>query len=305
MPLKNSLLFLLTAMIWGTSFVGQAVGMEYVSPFTFTAGRSLLGALCLVPLIYALDRFKTPREREQARTPEARKLVWEGGILCGIALFAGESFQQFGLLYTPVGKAGFITSLYIIFVPLFSLFLGKKPSPLLWAAVAIAVAGLYLLSVTESLSIGSGDLLCMCCAICYALQIMAIDRYAPKVDGVRLSCIMFLTGGILGLVFTLLFEPSVPLEALRKALPAILYVGILSNGVAYTLQVIAQRGANPTIASLIMSLESVFAALSGWLFLHQILTGRELAGCVLMGFAIVAAQIPTDRIRLKKKRDLA
>ena len=293
MPIKNFLILLLTAMIWGTAFVGQALGMEYVPPFTFTAGRSLLGALVLVPVIYFLDRFKSPARRAEESTPEAKKLVWIGGILCGIALFAAESFQQFGLIQTPVGKAGFLTALYIIFVPLIALFRGKRSSGILWIAVLIAMAGLYFLSVKGDFSVGSGDILCIAGAVCYAIQILIIDRYAPKVDGVKLSCIMFLTGGVLGAFFTLIFEPGLTLSAIRSALPAILYVGILSNGVAYTLQVIGQKGANPTIASLTMSLESVFAVSSGWLILGQTLNSREALGCLLMACAIVIAQLPT------------
>ncbi len=305
MPAKNFVFLLLASFIWGTAFVGQAIGMEYLPPFTFTAGRSFLGAALLIPAIWFFDRFKTPERRAQDRTPEARRNAVAGGIVCGAALFAAESFQQFGLIYTAVGKAGFITALYIIAVPLIALvFLKKKSSALLWIAVCIAVAGLYFLSVKDDFSVGPGDLLCMICAVCYAVQILAVDRFVPKTDGVMLSCVMFLTGGVLGTVFTLLFEPGVTLEAFKKAAPAVLYVGILSNGIAYTLQVLGQRGANPTIASLTMSLESVFAVLSGWAVLGQTLSARELFGCVLMGAAIVLAQLPVPGRGWKKKRKL-
>ena len=292
MPLRNFLLLLLAALIWGTAFVGQAIGINYVPPFTFTAGRSLIGFIVLLPLAFFLNRKSRPGENNCSLC-EKRRSTLIGGIVCGAALFIAESFQQLSLIYTSVGKAGFITALYIIFVPLLSLLLFRQQiTRLLWIAVLIAIAGLYFLSVKNGFHLNPGDILCFVCAVCYALQILAIDKYAAKADPVMLSCIMFLTGAILGVITTLIFEPNVMLEDCLAALPAMLYVGVLSNGVAYTCQVLGQRGANPTIASLTMSLESPFAAISGWLALGQILSGREILGCLLMSLAIVLAQLP-------------
>lgn len=296
MPARNFVLLLTAALIWGTAFVGQAIGVNYVPPFTFTAGRSLFGFLVLLPVIWLFGRFdKAKKEQSAEEAREERRNTWIGGIACGVALFVAESFQQFSLIYTSVGKAGFITALYIIAVPLITLAFGKRGSRLLWISVAIAVAGLYFLSVKDGLDLNPGDILCMICALCYAVQILCVDRFAPKVNGVKLSCVMFLTGSVLGMITTALFEPQVTLDACLAALPAMLYVGILSNGVAYTCQVLGQKGANPTIASLTMSLESPFAALSGWIALDQVLSGREIFGCALMGLAIVLAQLPAKR----------
>ena len=295
MPIRNFVLLLLTAMIWGTAFVGQSIGLEHVPPFTFTAGRSLLGGLCLIPVILAADRLRSPAEKRFTAQPDVRRNSLAGGIVCGTLLFIAESLQQFGLLYTSVGKAGFITALYMLIVPLLAAFAGRSNGLRIWTAALIATGGLYLLSVKGDLSIGSGDLLCLGCALGYSLQILSVDRFATKVDPIRMSCAMFFTGAVQGTALTLLLEGGVTAQAIASALPAMLYVGILSNGVAYTLQVLAQRDANPTIASLIMSLESVFAALAGWAILGQTLTGRELAGCCLMGVAIVLAQLPERR----------
>ena len=295
MPVRNFILLLLTALIWGTAFVGQSVGLEHVPPFTFTAGRSLLGGLCLIPVILAADGLRPPAEKRFTAQPDIRRNSVIGGIVCGTLLFIAESLQQFGLLYTSVGKAGFITALYIIIVPMLAGLAGSKNSLRIWAAALIATAGLYLLSVKGDFSVGPGDLLCLSCALGYSCQILAVGRYAAKVDPIRMSCVMFFTGAVLGTALTLLLEAGVTLQAIAEALPAMLYVGILSNGVAYTLQVLAQRDANPTIASLIMSLESVFAALAGWIILGQTLSGREILGCCLMAVAIVLAQLPQRR----------
>ena len=303
MPLRNFLLLLVAALIWGTAFVGQAIGINYVPPFTFTAGRSLIGFIVLLP--FAILRMQGLSEAsakvgKPSEYAALRRNTLMGGTICGAALFVAESFQQFSLIYTPVGKAGFITALYIIFVPIIAfIFMGHKSTRLLWAAVLVAIAGLYFLSVKDGFNLNPGDILCFICAICYALQILSVDKYAKNADAVSLSCVMFLVGGILGVIATAVFEPGLTLDNCLKALPAMLYVGVLSNGVAYTCQVMGQKGANPTIASLTMSLESPFAAISGWLALGQILSGREIFGCVLMAVAIVLAQLP-DRKRSGK-----
>ena len=301
MPLKNSLCLLLAATIWGIAFVAQSVGMEYVGPFTFNGVRSLIGAAVLVPVIFLLNRSKDtasaaadPSTSTTTSSPYKTRDLWIGGIACGIALFAASNFQQFGIKYTTVGKAGFITACYIVIVPIIGLFLKKKCSPFIWTAVVMALIGLYLLCITDGFSIGLGDVLVLVCAFLFSLHILVIDYFSPKTDGVKMSCIQFLTGGMLGAICMFLFE-SPNMAMILNAAGPILYTGIMSTGVGYTLQILGQKGLNPTVAALIMSLESVFSALSGYLFLHQLLTTRELIGCVLMFIAIVLAQLPDIR----------
>lgn len=304
--LRNTFFLFLTAMIWGAAFVAQSVSMDYIGPFTFICLRSVIGGLFLIPVIIVLDGIRKKNQNESANvvssentlynieTEEKQRLSWknkqliEGGIVCGIFLFFANCFQQTGIQYTTVGKAGFITTFYIIIVPLIGLFFKKYCGILTWIGVVIALAGLYFLCITQKLTIQRGDALILCCSVLYAGQILAIDHYNPFVDGVKMSCIQFLTGGILGAVFMLLFEnPSIAM--ILSAAGPILYTGIMSTGVGYTLQIVGQKGLNPTVAALILSLESVFSALSGYLFLHQVLTTRELIGCALMFIAIVLA----------------
>lgn len=309
--LRNTFFLFLTAMIWGAAFVAQSVSMDYIGPFTFICLRSVIGGLFLVPVIIVLDGIRKKSQNESAdvvnsenilhiETEEKQRLSWknkqliEGGIVCGIFLFFANCFQQTGIQYTTVGKAGFITTFYIIIVPLIGLFFKKYCGILTWIGVVVALAGLYFLCITQKLTIQRGDALILCCSVLYAGQILAIDHYNPFVDGVKMSCIQFLTGGILGAVFMLLFEnPSIAM--ILSAAGPILYTGIMSTGVGYTLQIVGQKGLNPTVAALILSLESVFSALSGYLFLHQVLTTRELIGCALMFIAIVLAQLPDIR----------
>ena len=309
--LRNTFFLFLTAMIWGAAFVAQSVSMDYIGPFTFICLRSVIGGLFLIPVIIVLDGIRKKSQNESAdvvnsenilhiETEEKQRLSWknkqliEGGIVCGIFLFFANCFQQTGIQYTTVGKAGFITTFYIIIVPLICLFFKKYCGILTWIGVVVALAGLYFLCITQKLTIQRGDALILCCSVLYAGQILAIDHYNPFVDGVKMSCIQFLTGGILGAVFMLLFEnPSIAM--ILSAAGPILYTGIMSTGVGYTLQIVGQKGLNPTVAALILSLESVFSALSGYLFLHQVLTTRELIGCALMFIAIVLAQLPDIR----------
>lgn len=300
--IRNTIFLFLTAMIWGAAFVAQSVSMDFIGPFTFICLRSIIGGLFLIPVIMVIDGIRVKNQKKSANNPqklleERQKLSWknkkllESGIVCGIFLFLANCFQQTGIQYTTVGKAGFITTFYIIIVPIIGLFFKKYCGILTWIGVVIALVGLYFLCITEKLTIQKGDALILCCSFLYAGQILAIDHYNPFVDGVKMSCIQFLTGGVLGAVFMFLFE-SPDMGMILKAAGPILYTGIMSTGVGYTLQIVGQKGLNPTIAALIMSLESVFSALSGYLFLHQILTTRELIGCVLMFIAIVLAQLP-------------
>ncbi len=292
--LRQSLILLVTATIWGTAFVAQSVGMEHVGPFTFIAARFALGALALLPVILLQNRRLKADGIGKGKMADGRagsgKVLWKGGLLCGVALMSAASLQQVGIMRTTVGKAGFITAMYIIIVPILGVFMGRRIRPLIWGCVLLAAAGLYLLSMSGAFSLQSGDALCLACAVIFAVQIMLVDHYVEVADGVRLSAIQFLTASALGTVMMLLFEhPS--LGAAWNARVPILYAGIMSSGVAYTLQIIGQRGLNPTIASLIMSLESVIAAAAGFIFLHQTFTGRELCGCILMAAAIVLAQL--------------
>lgn len=280
--MRNSLLLLLTAFIWGAAFVAQSVGGEAVGCFTFNGVRSLIGALVLLPVIWLMD----------AKKKEDQKTLITGGICCGVMLCIASNFQQFGISFTTVGKAGFITAMYILIVPILGLFMKKKPGLQVWLGVVLAMMGLYLLCMTsESFSLSKGDFLVLICAGFFSLHILIIDYFSPKVDGVRMSCIQFLVCGILSMVMAFIFETPEVSVILSGWLP-ILYAGVLSCGVAYTLQIVGQKNIDPTVASLILSLESVFSVLAGWLILNQTLSLRELSGCVLMFLAIILAQLP-------------
>lgn len=273
------------------AFVAQSVGMDYVGGFTFNMVRSIIGAVVLLPVIWFLNRGKTP----SAQTPEEkaanRKTLITGGICCGVFLCLASNFQQFGIKYTTVGKAGFITACYIVIVPILGLFLKKKCSPFIWAAVVLALIGLYLLCIKDGFSIGKGDILVMICAVLFSFHILVIDYFSPKVDGVKLSCIQFLVAGILSAIPAFLLEKP-QLSSICAAWMPILYAGVMSCGVAYTLQIIGQKDMNPTVASLILSLESCISVLAGWIILGQNLSTREILGCVIMFGAIILAQLP-------------
>lgn len=290
-PLKNSLILLLTATVWGIAFVAQSVGMDYVGGFTFNAVRSIIGSIVLVPLIFFLNQNKNDQESSETAPSGTRKDLIIGGILCGIFLCLASNFQQFGILYTTVGKAGFITACYIVIVPVISLFLGKKCSPFIWLAVAMSLVGLYLLCITDGFSIGKGDFLVLICAFLFSIHILIIDYFSPKTDGVKLSCIQFLTCGILSAIPALLFEHP-QISSILAAWQPILYAGVMSCGVGYTLQIIGQKNMNPTVASLILSLESCISVLAGWIILGQKLSTKEIFGCVIMFVAIILAQLP-------------
>lgn len=293
------MLLLLTAAIWGVAFVAQSVGMDYVGPFTFNTVRSLLGGSVLIPCIVLLKRINvgskdTAGAAEHASGDPAgqRKVLLTGGVACGVLLCIASNLQQFGIMYTSVGKSGFITAMYIVLVPVLGIFLKKKAGIKIWCSVAIAVGGLYLLCMTDSgFSIQKGDLLLLLGAVIFSFHILTIDYFSPKVDGVKMSCIQFFTCGILSMVCMFLFEQP-QIGAILQAWMPIVYAGVLSCGVAYTLQIVGQKGMNPTVASLILSMESVISVIAGWLILHQKLSGRELLGCVLMFAAIILVQLP-------------
>ena len=300
-PVRNSLLLLLTATIWGVAFVAQSVSMDYIGGFTFNAVRNLIGALTLLPVIWGLGKTKAPEEKKRIQASSDRKTLITGGICCGILLCFASNFQQFGIKYTSVGKAGFITACYIVIVPIIGIFLKKKCSPFIWIAVILSLCGLYLLCLTpgEGFAIGKGELLVLICAFLFSLHILTIDHFSPLVDGVKMCCIQFLVRGILSGIPALIFE-SPDLAGIFAAKIPVLYAGVMSCGVAYTLQIVGQKNMNPTVASLILSLESCISVLAGWIILGQKLSTREIIGCVVMFGAIVLAQLPQKETASEK-----
>lgn len=317
--LKYNFLLMLAALIWGSAFVAQSVGMDYLGPFSFNCVRSFMGSLVLLPVIWFMDRQKkgtagnngavsakaeaVSAGREEAdgiiarQTAEAgireenSRVLLTGGLCCGVILTLSTSLQQIGIKYTTAGKAGFITALYILIVPLLGLILGKKVGIKTWIGVALAVAGMYLLCIKEGFSISYGDFMVLLCALVFSLHILAVDYFSPKVDGIRLSCIQFFVCGCISAVPMLVWEHP-ELSQIIRAWQPLAYAGVLSSGVAYTLQIVTQKHLNPTVASLLMSLESVFAVLTGWLVLNERLSPKELLGCVLVFTAIILAQLP-------------
>lgn len=290
MELKNALLLAFTAFIWGTAFVAQSVGMEYIGPFTFNGVRSIIGAFTLLPCIL----FQKKSCRKIIEEGSSRKDLVVGGLLCGALLFVASSLQQIGIKYTSAGKAGFITSCYIVIVPLIGIFMKKTSGWKIWAAVVLALAGLYCLCITDGFTVGKGDIFIFLCAMAFSAHILVIDYFSPRVNGVVLSCIQFFVCGVASLPCRFVFETP-DMVAIISAWMPILYAGVLSCGVAYTLQIIGQRNVNPTIASLILSLESCFSVLAGWVILHEKLSMKESLGCVLMFMAIILAQLPDKK----------
>lgn len=285
--LRSSFLLFLAAFIWGVAFVAQSVGMDYMGPFTFNGARFLMGSMVLLPLVI----YRRKGKSKESKKFGSRRDILTGGICCGLALCCAALFQQFGIVYTTVGKAGFITTLYIIIVPIMGIFLKKKVPGKVWIAAVIAAAGMYLLCMSESLRLSRGDTYVFICAILFSIHILVIDYFSPKADGVELSCLQFLTAGIIGSVLAFIFERPT-LSNFAGGIIPLAYAGIMSSGVAYTLQVIGQKDLDPTVASLILSLESVVSMLAGWVILKQALSPRELFGCVLVFAAVILAQLP-------------
>ena len=287
--IASALTLLLVAVIWGSAFVAQSKGMEHIEPFTYNFSRSVIGAIVLLPVIAV--RNGMDKRRGKVASKEERRVTLIGGLCCGAALCVASAFQQIGISMTTAGKAGFVTALYIVIVPLLGIFLKRRIHPAVWGCVAVAAAGFYLLCVKEGFSVGRGDLLVLCCALVFSAHIMVIDRFdALGADCVKMSCIQFAVTAALSAVPMLIFE-SPSLSSIYDARMSILYAGVLSSGVGYTLQIAAQKHADPTAATLIMSLESVFAALSGWLILGEVLSAKELLGCGLVLAAVIAAQL--------------
>lgn len=285
---KGSLFLLIAALIWGTAFVAQSVGLSSIGNFTFNAIRNYIGAVALLPVIFIMGKTK---KEESSATKSDRKTLIIGGISCGCALAIASSFQQMGIAAgAKPGKAGFITALYIIFVPLVGLFTKKKPRATIWLAVFLATVGMYLLCVKEGFSLEMADIYLLCGAFAFTFHILTVDKFSPLVDCIKLSCIQFFVCGTLCMICMFLFEePS--LATIKLATIPILYTGIMSSGVAYTLQIVGQKSTPPTLATLLMSLESVFAALAGWVILNQAMSLPELIGSALVFVGIIIAQI--------------
>ena len=299
--IPGSVILLLAALAWGSAFVAQSLGSDSVRPFTFNAARSLLGALVLVPVFLTFDRVNKKPKKSGGKT------LLIGGVLCGVLLFMACNLQQFAISYVDtagktaeeletlekanIGKVAFLTALYIVLVPVFGVFMKKKAGVQVWLGVLIALIGMYFLSIKPGFTISGGDIYAFLCAFAFALQIIVVDEVVDKVDPIRLSCLQFLVCGILSSVCAAIFDKPALSDILNAWAP-ILYMGVVSSGIAYTLQIIGQSRCNSVVASLVMSMESVFSALFGFLILHQAMLGREIAGCVLMLFAIVLAQIP-------------
>ena len=305
---RNSILLIMTALIWGVAFVAQSSGGDAVGPYTFNCIRSFIGSIVLIPVIKLSDRLHWTRKKPESREDKRNLLI--SGISCGIVLALASNLQQVGIwLGTPVGKAGFLTACYTILVPILGLFIKKKCGWNIWLGVMIAVVGLYLLCINGSFSIQFSDLLLLLCALSFAIQILIIDHYVDMVDGVRMSCIQFLVCGVISAVpmfFVDMGLSAAEVSEWARALAdpyawiPILYAGVMSCGIAYTFQIIGQRGMNPTVASLLMSLESVFSVLAGWVLLNQALSVREIFGCVLIFGAVVLAQLQLPQ-RLSRK----
>ena len=305
----SNLLLLVTALIWGIAFVAQSVGMDHVGPWTFVFFRYVLSALVLLPAALIIgqknkkERERTAGQSDAAGTPGSKTSGYlKGGLLCGVFLGSASIAQQAGIQYTTAGKAGFITALYVILVPVLGLVIGRKPEKKIWICVILGLAGLYLISVKGGFSIGSGDLLVILCAFLFACQILCVDHYSSRLENlVLLSVLQFVVSAVIGGIGMLLFEQPSADNILAAAVP-ILYAGILSGAVGYTLQVIAQKHTEPAVASLLMSLESVFSALAGWVILGQALSARELTGCILVFAAVILAELPLNML-LRKRKD--
>ena len=284
--LRGSLLLLLGAVIWGAAFAAQRAGMDHVGPFTFSGVRMLLAGIVMIPA------SMLSRRKAGLVTAEVQKKQRRGGLICGLLLFFATSLQQIGLVYTSAGKAGFITALYVVLVPVAGwVFLRKQPGKMIWAGVGLAVIALYLLCVpAEGFQIEKGDALLLGCAVCFTGQILFVDHYAPQVDGLTLARDEFLITGALSMIIAV-FTEEIRMDGILEAAFPIIYSGILSGAVGYSLQIIGQRDVNPTVASLVMCLEAVFAVLTGAIMLGERMTGREIAGCVLMFCAVILAQL--------------
>ncbi len=299
--LKANILLLLTAAIWGLAFVAQKVGAEHVGAFTYNGIRFALGSISLIPLILFLNKKKGENEETKNNDRDSLKLTVKAGIIAGCALFIATSLQQMGVMGTTAGKAGFITGLYMVIVPILGLFLKQKVNNSTWIGIVIAIIGLYLLSINEDFSISNGDLLVLIGSVGWAIHILLIDNFTKKIDPLKLSSVQFATCSILSLVMAIIFE-DINMVGISGAMVSILYGGLLSVGVAYTLQVVAQKNAKPSHAAILLSMESVFGALGGAMFLGERIGTRGLVGCILIFIAIIISQLKPSE---KGSKDMA
>ena len=291
--LKYSLLIVFAAFIWGSAFVAQSIGMDYIGPFTFNSIRFIIGGIVLLPVIMIMERLKKKTGREPSETLPFKSYL-QGGMICGTILCIASSLQQYGIQFTTAGKSGFITALYVIFVPLFGLFLHKRPTWIMWLGAVLSVAGMYMLCVSETMTINFGDLLTLICAVFFACHIISIGHFAHKLDGILLSCIQFFTAGIISGLVALFTETADPGNIISASLP-ILYAGVLSCGVAYTLQAVAESKVDPVLCSILFSLESVFSVLTAWIVLGEKLTLNEITGCILVFAAVLIVQLAPNK----------
>ncbi|MBO4899506.1 MAG: DMT family transporter [Lachnospiraceae bacterium] len=300
----NEFLLFVCATVWGISFVSQCASMEYIGPFTFSAIRCAMGTLVLIPVILIAKKIAITHQGKSATLAQFERIFGRstviGGILSGILLFIASNLQTIALKTASAGKGGFITAMYIILVPILGIFLHKKIGFNVWISVGLATVGLYLLCIKDGFTLGSEDLLLLACALFFAIQILVVDKYVPDANGIAMAAIEFGVCSLMSAV-VMLFCETPTWELINECMGALLYAGVGSCGVAYTLQILGQRDVEPTMASLIMSLESVVSVISGAVILHQIMTGRELLGCALMFVAIILAQM-TDVIAARRKK---
>ncbi len=293
---RSNLLLLLAAIIWGFAFVAQREGMEHIGPFLFNAIRFALGSLVLIPFLFRSYQINHPRQ-----ILFSEKKFYLYGIIAGILLYFGSAAQQAGLVYTTAGKSGFITGLYMVFVPIFGLFIGQKTSLSSWIGVLIAAIGLYFLSISDNFTIQFGDLLELISALVWAVQVLFMGKLSPRINAVHLAFFQFLICALLNFITSLAYEPIV-LASINAAIPSLLYAGLLSVGIGYTLQVVAQKDSHPSHAAILMSLESVFALIGGWLLLNEVISLKEFIGCMLMFSGMIISQLSTIKSYLRNRR---
>lgn len=294
---KSDICLLGAAIVWGFAFVAQRDSMDTIGPFLYSAIRMFLGSAALVPVFLITERIKNSRIKaspDEIAKKESKKALIKGGIAAGIVIFFAANMQQVGLVSTDAGKTAFITALYILLVPIMSIFMKHKTNINNWIGAVIGAAGLYFLCVTAQFTIAPGDIIVFIGAFGWAAHILIVDHFAPKVNAAKLTCLQFLVAGFISLIVSFIVEDNTFAAAVACA-PSLLYTGIMSCGVGFTLQVVGQKNANPTTASILLSMESVFGALAGFVFLNETMTGRELAGCILMLAAVIIAQLPAGK----------
>ncbi len=295
----SNILLLVTAVIWGSAFVAQKAGTA-LEPFTYNGLRTIIGAVALIPVILFFSASQKNDAKIEAEKREERSALIKGGISCGVILFVASTLQQAGLTFgADAGKAGFITTLYIMIVPLLGLFLKQRVRPITWACIFMGAVGFYFLTMagkSEGLSVGKGELFVLACAFVFSVHILVIDHFSPKCDGIKMSCIQFFVAGVLGIICMFIFEAPDIKEILRLWFP-IIYAGVFSSGIAYTLQIVGQKHAEPATASLILSLESVFAVITGAIFLKETMTSFEMLGCAIIFVAVIVAQLPSKKVK--------